>query len=68
MTRFVTVTEKIDKARTGLRASLFVHVDFRDDGRVHAVRFSEKGKEDRTLDRILHALGDTVTDIIEKGP
>ena len=67
MSRFETVTEKIDKARTGLRASLFVHVDFKDDGRVHAVRFSEKGKENSALDRILHALGDAVTDIIERG-
>lgn len=68
MPRFRSVVEKIDRDKTGLNASLFVHVDFTAEGLVHSVRFSEKGKDESTLDNILTALGDSVTDIIRKGP
>ena len=64
MTRHHTITEKIPGERTGLKAALFVHVDFTDAGRPDAVRFAEKGKDGSTLDTILTALGDTVTDIL----
>jgi hypothetical protein len=58
------ITEKIPREVTGLNGSLFVHVEFDDDGRIEEIRFSEKGKDDSTLDRILHALGDSVTAIV----
>lgn len=65
--RFPAITEKIGREVTGLNGSLFVHVDFR--GMMpHSVSFSAKGKDQSTLDKILTALGDTVTDIIRKGP
>lgn len=63
--RTQTVTQKIDGRRTGFKGSIFVHVDHL-DGRVVAVRLSEKGKDDSTLDRLLHAIGDDVTDILNK--
>lgn len=64
-TRFPTVTEKIPRQVTGLAGSLFVHVLFEPNGRVHEIRYSEKGKEDSTLDKILTALGETTTAIIK---
>ena len=64
MNRLQTITGKIDRTITGLAGSLFVHVDFDAAGGVDAVRFSEKGKDDSTLDNILGALGDATTDII----
>ena len=68
MSRLQTITEKIDRKVTGLAGSLFVHVDFNAAGAVDAVRFSEKGKDDSTLDNILGALGDATTDIIRSLP
>ena len=62
MTRTDTVTQKIDREATGLNGSLFAHIEH-DHGRIVAVRFSEKGKDNSTLDRILTALGDAVTAI-----
>jgi len=71
MSRLQTITQKIDREITGLAGSLFAHVDFDDTGAVDAVRFSEKGKDDSTLDNldnILAALGDATTDIIRSLP
>ena len=68
MSRIQTTTQKIDRKITGLNGSLFVHVDFADTGAVDAVRFSEKGKDDSTLDNILVALGDATTGIIRSLP
>ena len=68
MSRLQTITEKIDRETTGLAGALFVHVDFTAAGAVDAVRFSEKGKDDSTLDNILSALGDATTDIIRSLP
>ena len=64
MTRLHLITEKVDKGLTGLKASLFVHVQYDARGRFQSVGFSEKGKEGGTLDKVLEALGDTATDII----
>ena len=64
--RLRTVTEKIPRQKTGLNASLFVHVDYTDAGQVDSVRYSEKGKDNSSLDAILTALGDATTDIIRK--
>ena len=58
------ITHRIPKELTGLRGNLFVHVDRDDDGRFIQLRVSHKGKDDSTLDRILHAIGDVATDII----
>ena len=68
MSRLQTITKKIDRKITGLNGSLFVHVDFDDAGVIDAVRFSEKGKDDSTLDNILAALGDATTDVIRALP
>ena len=59
-----TVTEKIGRDVTGLRGSLYVHVEFTNSGRIHEIQFSERGKDESTLDNILAALGSTVTKII----
>ncbi len=64
--RTITTTQKITCEQTGLRASLFVHVDSLPDGRVVGVRFAEKGKDGGTLDNVLAALGDAVTSIMEE--
>jgi len=66
MSRLQTITKKINREITGLAGSLFVHVAFTDAGVIESVRFSEKGKDDSTLDNILVALGDATTDIIEE--
>jgi len=42
--RLHTVTEKVDREETGLVTSLYVHVDFDDDGRAVSVDFSTYGK------------------------
>lgn len=64
LTRYLTITEKIPRERTGLKSNLFVHVDHELDGTFHQIRFSEKKKDGNTLDNVLTALGDTATDII----
>jgi hypothetical protein len=58
--RTQTITRKIDRHMTGLRGSLFAHIEH-DGRRILAVRFSEKSKDGNTLDRVLTALGDVVT-------
>jgi len=68
MSRLQTITKKIGREITGLNGSLFVHIDFDDAGVIDAIRFSEKGKDDSTLDNILAALGDATTDIIRALP
>ena len=68
MSRLHTVTKKIERDVTGLNGSLFAHVDFDAGGVIVAVRFSEKGKDDSTLDHILAALGEAATDIIRALP
>jgi hypothetical protein len=63
------ITQKIPKERTGLSSSIFVHVDYVGDTgarTVIGVRMSEKGKSDSTLDKVLTALGDTLTAIIRE--
>lgn len=62
MSRTETITQKIPRAVTGLNGSLFVHVDHL-GGRLIGVRFSEKSKDENTLDTVLTALGDAVTEI-----
>lgn len=62
--RLHTVTEKIEREATGLNGALFVHVLFDNHG-TESVRFSAKGKDNSTLDRILISLGDAVTSIIQ---
>lgn len=67
LTRLITITEKIPREVTGLKSGMYVHMDFTADQKLEAVRFSTKGKEkDSTLDNILTALGDVVTEIIEE--
>jgi hypothetical protein len=60
--RLETYTAKIAGDRTGLRGSVFLHVDHDGRGFVHGVRFSEHAKDGSTLDRLLHALGDEATE------
>ena len=65
MSRHPSITEKIPRSITGLNGSLFVHIDFKPDGRVEEISFSEKGRDFSTLDKILTALGETTTAIIK---
>lgn len=64
--RLPAVTEKIGREITGLAGALYVHVTFQGD-RPHSVNFSHRQRDESTIDKILTALGDTVTDIIRKG-
>jgi len=68
MTRFLCINEKIDRKKTGLKAALYIHVDYTPDGKFHSIRFSEKKKDGSTLDNILTSLGDAATDIIRNLP
>ena len=61
-TRLETYTAKIGGERTGLRSSIFLHIDHDGRGFVHGVRLSEKGKDGSTLDQLLHAIGDEATE------
>ena len=76
-----TIEQKISKEKTGLAASLFVHVDYvpakdfegkeSDDPLpgfrvVTGVRFSEKRKDGSSLERVLSVIGDVVTSIIRE--
>ncbi len=63
--RTETVTHKLSRERTGFRSSVFLHVDHI-GGRVLALRLSEKGKDDSTLDKLLHAIGDEATDMLNQ--
>jgi hypothetical protein len=62
--RHETITEKVAHEDTGLRGSLFVHVDYVGQRPV-AVRFNHKWKDDGTLDSALTALGAVTTSIIK---
>ena len=68
MTRTLCITERIEKKRTGLNGNLFIHVDHDSSGKFLQFRVSHKGKDDSTLDKILHAIGDVATDIIKNLP
>lgn len=64
MSRQTAITEKISTERTGLRSSIFVHVALDSSMNVDEVSFSQKWKDEGTLDKVLSALGDTVTAIV----
>ena len=64
MTRCETITHRIDRETTGLKASCYIHADLGPDGRVIAIRLTDKGKDDSTLDRLFREIGDAVTDIL----
>jgi len=66
MSRFLCTHQKIPSSRTGLKADLYIHVDHTPNGTIESVRFSEKGRDGFTLDRILHACGDATTDILKE--
>ena len=62
--RMETITQEVPAWRTGLRYKCYVHISYA-KGRVAEIRLSEKGKDDTTLDRLFHAIGDVLTDIAE---
>lgn len=66
--RLAGMTQKVGREVTGLNGALFVHVAF-DPKTLQpcAVTFSHKWRDDSTLDKILVALGDTVTAILQDG-
>lgn len=65
MTRSHTETIRLGKEKTGLKAAIFVHVDYTPAGEITGVRLSHKSKEkDNVLDSLLTAIGDAVTDIV----
>jgi|TARA_Y100000310_G_C20589548_1_gene767230 hypothetical protein len=65
MNRTHTLTQKVSYGETALRASVYIHVDHL-DGRVDAIRLSEPGKDNSTLDFLFTALGDALTDIVRE--
>lgn len=66
LTRLHTITEKIERADTGLAGALFVHVVFDNDNRVHSLRLSYKGKDGSALDRTFSAIADKATKICQQ--
>jgi DNA-binding protein YbaB len=67
------MTTRVDEEVTGLASPLFVHVDHDGRGRVMGVRISSKWKDGASIDQLLNALGDSLTDAIsaatrERGP
>jgi hypothetical protein len=64
------IDQKIPGAVTGLKASLHCHVDYIGDGPgqriVTGIRFSERKKDGSSLERVLTALGDTLTAIFRE--
>ena len=66
MTRRPTVTHKIEKAATGLRGALYIHVEHDAKGKVHRVMYSYKWKDDPELDHIFAALGDATTEAVRE--
>ena len=65
-TRHPTVTHKIPSELTGFNSSVFLHVDHTDAGEILGVRLSQRWKDGSTLDRLLHAIGDSATDIVRQ--
>ena len=61
--RTETLTGKVPRDKTGLNGAVFVHVDHV-DGKIDAVRFSAKWKDNKTMDNLLTALSDHTTDMI----
>lgn len=61
MSRYPTVTHKVEKSDTGLNGALFVHVEREPDGKIHAIRISHKWKDEHALEKVFHALGDATT-------
>lgn len=63
-TRSHTVTEKIDKTLTGLKASVYIHVSHSRSGKIHSVECSYKWKDDQDLDPVFRALSDAITEAV----
>ena len=67
--RLRSVVQKSPREATGMNGALFAHVDFDRRGRPITVSFSwRKAEENNTLDAVLVALGDAVTQILRDGP
>ena len=63
MHRTQSVTHEVSRGRTGLNGKVYVHVEHF-GGRISGIRLSEKGKDGSTLDDLIHALGDVLTDVV----
>lgn len=66
MKRTLNETIKIGKGVTGLKSAVFVHVGRSEDGTLTDIRFSSAWKDGSTMDNLLTALGDAVTEEIAK--
>jgi hypothetical protein len=65
--RTPTRTAKVDTEATTLKGALYVHVEHNEQGRATAVRFSSPGKmSDTTMERVLEALGQTTTHVLQE--
>ena len=62
--RTQTLTTRVDEEITGLASPLFVHVDHDGHGKVCGVRISTRWKDGASIDLLLNALGDAVTESI----
>lgn len=66
-TRSPAFTQRIGPEVTGLKTSIYIHTEFgivNGSFQVIAIRCSGHGKDGSTLDRILTAVGESITDII----
>jgi hypothetical protein len=60
--RTQTLTTRVDEEVTGLASPLFVHIDHDGRGKVCGVRISTKWKDGASIDLLLNALGDAVSE------
>ena len=60
-----SITEKVSRKSTGLKSNLYIHVRFDDFGRIAEIQITEQGKDGSTLDRILIAIGEALSNICD---
>lgn len=65
-TRFQAIHERIGPEITGLRASIYLHVEYDEKKRIVGIRLSEKRKDGFGLDPVFHAIGDRLSAIAEE--
>jgi len=65
--RIRTTSQKIGREKSGLNGAMFCHVDFDSTGKPIGVRVSHKQKDGGSLDTVLSAIGDAITEILLEG-
>ena len=63
MTRRDCITEKIGRDKTDMRGAIFVHVSH-EGRRIGEISLSHKWKDAGTMDKVLSAIGEVLTEIV----